>query len=182
MTNLGEFVSPGARSPPFYGSSINDAEDDVTRESESFSKAQIDEIERLLDRIGAGDPTDGFLQEDEAEQGEDVSPAAPAITSKNPPTTFTHSGRKTQIIPDKERIWKAHIKDVQAYLEAKHSTTTRAILQERQYRKEAHQSRPWQRKSPNDAAPPLTLVDTEQSANYLIRASDMKQFIHSRSV
>jgi hypothetical protein len=179
MDRWGEVMSPDSGSPGIPHSTLEDSE----QQAESFSKDQIDEIEQLLSRIGATDDTDVNDLLNEAHK-----------TANKPSATSSTNGTHVKAVPlttrsrysaafsEKEQIWKTHIKDVQKYLEAKKSTTTRAILHERQHKKQAHLTRPWKCVSPVGKGPSLLEGDQASPSEFIVEPTDMKSFITSRSI
>lgn len=181
MDRKGDFLSPsfcGSRRSP---SSERDVSPGSVHQDDAFSKEQINEIEQLLARLGESNTSDSFISD-----GENNAPAttvAPAPIEMAHSTTPVRSAkvRAGPAASDKDRVWRAHIKDVHTYMEAKRSTTTRAILHERQHRKNVHLSRPWQRASQGDQIP-VTAPSAEVSAvEYIVQPTDMKNFVASRS-
>ncbi|KPA79487.1 hypothetical protein ABB37_05318 [Leptomonas pyrrhocoris] len=181
MEYRGEFLSPGSRSPVIPQSKFDTAGHDVAHHDESLSKEQVDEIERLLDRIGASDADDTDLPEETHEDPNIPASTVPTNKKHSRNTTALRQSQKNAPNLERELLWKAHIKDVQTYLEAKKRTTTRAILQERKHKKEVHQSQPWQRIHRSCTAPAL-LADMDASlSNFFIHPTDLRDFIEFRS-
>lgn len=183
MSHWGEFVSPDAHSASSPEAAANYAQNDDEPKSELFSKAQIDEIERLLDRIGANSSVDDYFL-DEVHDGAKMRPAAslPCKKKHGQPAPERSQRRKNAISTERERLWEARIKDVQTYLESKKSNTTRAIMQERQYRKQVHQSKPWRRVHRADSMQSFAHPQKDPLSEYLIQPTDLRTFIESRSV
>ncbi|KAK7200380.1 hypothetical protein NESM_000092100 [Novymonas esmeraldas] len=183
MHQRGDFVSPVSHrtSTQCSRSSVGAASQGQSEE-EVFTEDQVQEIERLLSRIG--DATDDDQRSEDPPELESVRQVASAHA---PPQAVLRGHkdlvgrpRARPVLNERDRVWKARVADAHTYLERKKSDTTKAILNERRFRENNRQLRPRHRtRSPSCTSKPLpSLFDS--NTRYDIHADDMVRFVEAR--
>ncbi|GET89164.1 unspecified product [Leishmania tarentolae] len=181
MGHRGDFCSPVSnRKSERYPTNENVLSADSFNEK-MFSEDQIKEIEDLLSRIG--DDTDGHeMVANNFECGHVSSVNGGVVTHKKFEEDNVLSDRPRCRDTDKkrERIWKAHVANVHTHLEQKKSDITKAILNERRFRKKNREQRYWHRAQFHIQTPKL-LPLRDEFLKYDIQADDLTMFVEMRT-
>ncbi|KAG5477200.1 hypothetical protein LSCM4_04418 [Leishmania orientalis] len=184
MNRMADVFSPVSQRKPQHSSDIGDANIPANPlEEEIFSDDQIQEIEQLLSRI-CDNREDHEMTANNSEALHIPSPTGVPVERKHSceRDNVTYTGRRGRRAEgERERIWKAHIADVHAYLEQRKMHSTNAIVNERRFREKSRQQRHKNRDQSHTRTPKLLPSLPDQFSQYTVQADDMALFVEERT-